>query len=102
MKYYIVSILAAILFLSPCKGFCETPSQEQITEWRRAAEQGDAPAQYKLGVIYAHGHGVIQDYAEALKWYRLAAEQGNNFAQYNLAGAYYKGEGVVRSLPHLL
>jgi uncharacterized protein len=27
--------------------------------------------------MYDNGDGVIQDYAEAVKWYRLAAEQGN-------------------------
>ena len=87
MKYYIVSILVAILFLSPCKGFGETPSQEQITEWRRAAAQGDAGAQYNLGVAYDHGEGVSQNYAEALKRYRIAADQGDAGAQYNLGVA---------------
>ncbi len=32
------------------------------------AEQGDADAQFNLGVMYASGHGVPQDYAEALSW----------------------------------
>ena len=45
---------------------------------------------------YNKGNGVIQDYAEAVKWYRLAAEQGNQDAQYNLAVMYNKGEGVVQ------
>jgi TPR repeat protein len=31
---------------------------------------------YALGVLYAHGRGVPQDDAEALRWYRLAAAQG--------------------------
>jgi TPR repeat protein len=26
--------------------------------------------------MYSQGHGVTQDYAEAMKWYRKAAEQG--------------------------
>jgi len=33
-------------------GFNETPSPEQITEWRIAAQQDDAMAQYFLGGIY--------------------------------------------------
>ena len=40
------------------------------------AEQGDASAQYNLGVTYRTGEGVPQDSAEAVRWYRLAAEQG--------------------------
>ena len=37
-------------------------------------EQGDAAAQYQLGVMYADGEGVPQDDSEALRWYRMAAE----------------------------
>ena len=44
--------------------------------WRELAEQGDANAQFNVGLMYGNGQGVIQDYAEAVKWYRLAAEQG--------------------------
>ena len=52
------------------------------------AEQGDASAQYNLGVMYANGEGVPQDYAEALKWYHLAAEQGYAAAQFGLGTMY--------------
>ena len=48
------------------------------------AEQGDAPAQYNLGVLYEKRQGVPQDYKEAVKWWKLAAEQGHEEAQYNL------------------
>ena len=58
------------------------------------AEQGDARAQYNLGVCYYFGEGVEQDYEEAVKWYRKAAEQGYARAQYNLGVCYYNGEGV--------
>ncbi|MEQ1847607.1 MAG: SEL1-like repeat protein, partial [Nitrospira sp.] len=40
------------------------------------ATQGDADAQYNLGVMYRDGHGVPQDSREAVKWFRLAAAQG--------------------------
>ena len=58
------------------------------------AEQGDADAQFNLGVMYDEGDGVPQDYKEAFKWYRLAAEQGDAFAQTYLGVMYAKGEGV--------
>ncbi len=48
------------------------------------ADQGDASAQFNLGIMCGHGEGVPQDYAEAAKWYRLAAEQGNVKAQFKL------------------
>ena len=60
------------------------------------AEQGDAWAQSNLGVMYDNGQGVLQDYAEALKWYRLAAEQGNAAAQTNLGVMYGNGDGVLQ------
>ncbi len=47
-----------------------------LREWRPLAEQGYAGAQFYLGVMYATGRGLPQDYAEAVKWYRKAAEQG--------------------------
>jgi TPR repeat protein len=44
---------------------------------RPLAEQGNAVAQFDLGFMYDTGHGVMQDYGEAMRWYRLAAQQGN-------------------------
>ena len=58
------------------------------------AEQGDAQAQYNLGVMYDKGRGIPQDYKEAIKWYRLSAEQGFAKAQNNLALMYALGQGV--------
>jgi TPR repeat protein len=60
---------------------------------RQLAEQGDAQAQYNLGLMY-DGHGVPQDYVESLKWYRMAAEQGHANAQLFLGLMYKKGKGI--------
>lgn len=49
---------------------------EALKWYRKAAEQGYAPAQNILGVTYTTGHGVPNDDVEAVKWYRKAAEQG--------------------------
>jgi Sel1 repeat-containing protein len=49
---------------------------EVVKKYRKAAEQGHAEAQYRLGSCYREGFGVQQDDAEATKWYRKAAEQG--------------------------
>ena len=48
---------------------------------RRAAEQGDAQAQYELGVMYANGQGVPQDYISAHMWLNLAAASGHEDAR---------------------
>jgi len=47
-----------------------------LQEWTPLAEAGYDVAQYNLGFMYEYGQGVLQDYAEAVKWYRLAAEMG--------------------------
>lgn len=44
----------------------------------------DLLPQYNLGVAYSNGNGVLQSYAEAIKWYRLAADQSLAVAQTNL------------------
>ncbi len=45
---------------------------------RAAAEQGNAEAQYNLGLLYLEGLGVKQDNAEAYAWIRTAAAQGKS------------------------
>jgi len=67
----------------------------EAMKWvRKAADQGLAIAQSKLGNMYAAGQGVSQDYAEAAKWYRKAADQGIAPAQGILGAMYFKGQGV--------
>jgi len=68
-----------------------------IKEWTPLAEQGNAIAQYNLGVMYERGWGVVQNYKTAVKWYTLAAEQGYASAQYNIGVLYNNGDGVVQN-----
>ena len=67
---------------------------ELLTQLRHLAEQGDAQAQNELGTRYDGGNGVLQDFAEAVKWYRRAAEQGHAWGQSNLGSVYAYGRGV--------
>jgi TPR repeat protein len=62
--------------------------------YRKAAEQGDAEAQSRLGDLYANGIGVGRDYGEAAMWYRKSAEQGNPNGQHWLGHCYLTGRGV--------
>lgn len=66
-----------------------------LQEYRPMAEQGNAIAQYRLGLMHSYGHGVLQDYEEALRWFRLSAEQGHAGAQTNLGFLYSVGRGVL-------
>ena len=59
------------------------------------ALNGNADAQYNLGIMYASGLGVIQDYNEAVKWFRLSSSQGNAQAQEIYGLMYASGRGVT-------
>jgi uncharacterized protein len=63
---------------------------------RPLANDGDAAAQFNLGLMYITGHGVQQDGAAAALWFRKAAEQGYVLAQSNLGTLYLYGRGAWR------
>jgi len=47
-----------------------------LREFRLAAEQGNASAQYNLGLMYDNGQGLPQNYQLAYMWFSLAAAKG--------------------------
>ena len=67
---------------------------QNASDYRAAAEQGYAEAQYNLGVCYENGYGVTKDLTQAVYWYKKAAGQGLATAQFNLGVCYTKGEEV--------
>ena len=88
--------LAVALFLS-CSTFPavgQDNAVDSLKALRARADHGDAEAQVIIGVLYAKGQGVAQDYAEALRWFRKAADQGLAEAQFNLGFMYDKGRGL--------
>jgi hypothetical protein len=64
----------------------------------KAAEQGDAGAQFSLGAMYTKGLGVKRDQTEAFNWYHKAAEQGDTVAQSNLGVMYQYGLSVKQDV----
>jgi len=100
-------LIAFSLMLSPLSGLAQNfdaggaafNNGDYITalhEWVPLAEEGNADAQNNLGVMHEEGLGVVQDYAEAVRWHQLAADQGNVYAQSNLGFMYRNGLGVVQ------
>ena len=63
------------------------------------AEQGNAAAQLKLGLMYAKGKGVPEDDAEAVKWFRKAAEQGHARAQLGSVPCTTRAGACRRMIP---
>ena len=68
--------------------------KEAVKWYRLAAEQGDAKAQYYLGMMYGDGRGVPRDEKKAIKWLLKAAEQRSVGAQRLLGAIFYYGWGV--------
>ncbi|MCL2626900.1 MAG: sel1 repeat family protein [Cystobacterineae bacterium] len=70
----------------------EATYKELIEIAQKAANQGDATAQYFLGAAHYFGKGVAIDLKAAFEWYFKAAAQGLPHAQYNLGVMYASGE----------
>jgi len=64
-----------------------------LPELTKRADQGDARAEYALGMRYANGTDVKQDYRQAKQWFLKAAEQGHIGAQEKVAASYFQGRG---------
>ena len=50
---------------------------EAVKWYRKAAEQGNASAQFNLGVMHADGEGVLKDFVLAHMWSNIAGANGN-------------------------
>ena len=103
-KYWIIAaLLLSVVNVSKAdfeEGYQAAQRKDYATalkEWQPLAEQGNAVAQYNLGVMYDKGRGVTQDDAQAVEWYRKAANQGYADAQFNLGVMYDNGQGVPQN-----
>ena len=90
-------LLAAADYESGYAAYWRGDYQTAYREWRPLAEQGDAQAQYNLGMMYESGKGVAGDSAEAVKWHRRAAERGYLEAQLRLGVMHDNGEVVTKN-----
>merc|ERR1719502_1367352 len=72
--------------LASGKGGITNP-QAAVHLFRKAAQQGEATAQYNLGNMLFDGRGSAKDVFEATLWYRKAADQGYARAQFAYAVA---------------
>jgi TPR repeat protein len=60
-----------------------------VKYYQLGADQGHAPAQHNIGVMYANGTGVTRNLSTALKWFKLAALQSYPNAQSALANSFF-------------
>lgn len=62
-----LTILAILIAVSLSNTGCTSQVHKEVAQLMAKAQQGDARAQSNLGVRYANGDGVFQDYAEAIQ-----------------------------------
>ncbi len=138
ITWLIICAILSLIFVGSFASRSSTPDAQlrtsfsgTIAPFRKAAEQGDAGAQYDLGVLYYEeweGRGVPQNdtqaalwyhairawrawinsadpyntfYTQAVFWFRKAAEQGEADAQETLGNLYYGGHGPL-SMDHFI
>ena len=106
-----LSTIFAVVLLSPvlligCQKIHSTTSLQtsqvqtlpeedsELIKLNRLAEQGNAEAQYRLGLMYDMGEDVNQDYSKAFEWYEKSANQGLASSQSKLGSMYRYGKGV--------
>lgn len=74
------------------------PNYADADRWLRlAATQGDAEAQFWLGVGYERGYFGTIDHEESFRWLQKAAAQELPDAQFRLGQMYEEGEGVPKN-----
>ena len=71
--------------------------EKAINCFKKAANQGFAPAQTNLARAYQCGEGVETDASEAIRWWQSAAEQEYAEALFRLGWAYSVGYGNSRN-----
>lgn len=74
----------------------EYKSKEQFDLYMKAAELGNAEAQYEVGCCYDCASGVAEDKYEAFKWYKKSADQGYAEGICSVGKAYKDGRGVQK------
>ena len=66
-------------FAMGTEGVAKDMSQA-ILWWQKAADKGDAVAQYNPGQVYFHGAGALQDLDQSHMWFSLAAASSKETA----------------------
>jgi TPR repeat protein len=101
--FFIFIILLGLVGLAAAQDEIKRPQRDDqgqitlspaIAALIEQAEAGDADAANTVGFQYGNGLSVMQDDAEALKWYRKAAQLGSAEGEYNLGVVYENGFGV--------
>ena len=64
---------------------------DDVRDILQKARDGDADAQYEMGLRYRSGDGTFEDECESFRWLMEAAEQGHAAAMYEVGVCYDTG-----------
>ena len=111
LRILIVSLLSVVFVVVPAWADFQAGMDAKnrgdfakaLREWRPLAEQGDARAQFYLGMLYENGDGVSEDFGKAREWYQKSAAQGDANAQFylGLMSAFGRGGSLDLIQAHM-
>ena len=81
-------------FQDGVKAIGEGNYKKAITLYQKAANKGDADAQYMHGVMHYKGLGLTRNYKKAVLIWRKLANEGHADARHILGVMYQYGDGV--------
>ena len=93
MRRGFISVLCALGLAGVAKAEDSIPPE--LAALHAKAENGNAIAQYNLGLAYLNGDGVTADLSEAFVWLTLAKEQGTTGKQLNTLVAQMTPDAVA-------
>jgi hypothetical protein len=68
IKTTLIALLALGVCLPAAGADKDKPLPKDFKSLKALAEKGNAGAQFNLGLMYAYGTGVLEDFKEAVKW----------------------------------
>src|SRR5215831_17878210 len=96
MKRAALAIVCCAALLASAGAAAADPASDRdmAIRYLRAAQSGDANAQFYLGALYSAGAGVQRSDEEAFRWFSRATDQGHTHAMLILAGLSAIGRGA--------
>ncbi len=96
----LLTLVAIIIFVKPPERRFTLDSEDvdnpNIPRIQKAAEEGNAEAQFAYGHCLLTGNNIPENKPEGVKWLQKSADQGFAIAQSELGSCYYYGEGIAQ------
>ncbi len=81
-------------FAQADKFYMDKKYEDAFAIYLKLAQEGHLGKKCRIGNLYLHGEGTMQNYIEAMKWYKSCAKENNMYAENNLGYMYINGYGA--------